>query len=251
MLSLIDYTSLNGNDTQSKIQAMAEKVNKFPSIFKELKNVGAICVFPPFAEILKKTLTPNITNIACVSACFPASQSFIETKVLETLMCIKNGASEIDIVINVGKFLEGNKKEVFDEVKTLKNICGESIHLKVILETGSLKDPNQIWDASLLAMEAGADFIKTSTGKIETSATPEAVYVMCKAIKEFNTVNSKKIGLKPAGGIVTAEDALKFYTVVAETLGTDYCDNKLFRIGASRLANNLLTKIMGSKTEYF
>jgi deoxyribose-phosphate aldolase len=243
MLSLIDLTTLNTQDTDEKVIDMCKKVNGFKSAFPALPNVGAICVYPPFASVVKANLTAEHVGIASVSACFPSSQSFLKTKLLETQLVIKDGATEIDIVISVGKFLEGKKEEVYNEIYQIKKVAKDQ-HLKVILETGALKDPQLIREASLVAMEAGADFIKTSTGKMDPPATPMAMLVMCDAIKEFNEVNEKKIGIKPAGGIATPQDAQKYFTLVVETLGDQYASNKLFRIGASRLANNLLHKIL-------
>jgi deoxyribose-phosphate aldolase len=248
-LSQIDLTSLNGTDTHAEIIGMVNKVNHFKANFPELPNVGAICVYPALVPVVKKQLTANI-GIAAVSAGFPASQTFIEVKVAETAMCVIEGATEIDVVISIGKFLEGNYEEVFEELTEIKAACREA-HLKVILETGALQSASNIKKASILAMAAGADFIKTSTGKIPVAATVEATYIMCQAIKEWNEKTGAKVSYKPAGGIVTTEDAVKHYTLVKEILGNEWLDNTRFRFGASRLANNLLSSIEGKEVKYF
>ncbi|MHB9140680.1 MAG: deoxyribose-phosphate aldolase [Paludibacter sp.] len=248
-LNQIDLTSLNGTDTHAEIIAMVEKVNRFKTVFPHLPNVGAICVYPALVPVVKKHLTENI-GIAAVSAGFPASQTFIEIKVAETAMAIMEGATEIDVVISIGKFLEENYEEVYEELSELKATCRET-HLKVILETGALKSATNIKKASILAMASGADFIKTSTGKIPVAATLEATYVMCQAIKEWYEKTGVKVSYKPAGGIVTTEDAVKHYTIVKEILGTEWLNNTMFRFGASRLANNLLSSIEGKEVKYF
>lgn len=248
-LSLIDLTSLNGTDTDGEIIAMVNKVNHFKANYPALPNVGAICVYPALVPVVKEHLNANI-GIAAVSAGFPASQTFIEVKVAETAMCVMEGATEIDVVISIGKFLEEKYQEVYEELSEIKAACREA-HLKVILETGALKSASNIKKASLLAMSSGADFIKTSTGKIPVAATLEATYVMCRAIKEWNEKTGIKVSYKPAGGIVTTEDAVKHYTLVKEILGAEWLNNTMFRFGASRLANNLLSSIEGKEVKYF
>ena len=248
-LNLIDLTTLNGDDTTEKVKTVVEKVNNFSENYSNIPNVAAICVYPALVETVKENLTQKL-GIAAVSAGFPASQTFIEVKIAETALSVQAGASEIDVVISVGKFLEKNYDEVFDELQEIKAACGES-HLKVILETGALKTAENIKKASVLAMEAGADFIKTSTGKITVSATLEATYVMCKAIKEWYEKTGEKVGYKPAGGISTTEEAVKHYTIVKQILGNDWLNNNSFRFGASRLANNLLSSILGKEEKYF
>lgn len=248
-LNLIDLTTLNGDDTTEKVKTMVEKVNNFSKNYSNIPNVAAICVYPALVETVKENLTQKL-GIAAVSAGFPASQTFIEVKIAETALSVQAGASEIDVVISVGKFLEKNYDEVFDELQEIKAACGES-HLKVILETGALKTAENIKKASVLAMEAGADFIKTSTGKITVSATLEATYVMCKAIKEWYEKTGEKVGYKPAGGISTTEEAVKHYTIVKQILGNDWLNNNSFRFGASRLANNLLSSILDKEEKYF
>ena len=245
----IDLTSLKETDTEAEITAMVEKVNNFDNNFPEIPNVAAICIYPALVPAVQATLTESI-GIAAVSAGFPASQTFIEIKVAETAMCVMEGATEIDVVISVGKFLEGKYEEVFEELTEIKSACREA-HLKVILETGALKTAENIKKASVLAMAAGADFIKTSTGKIPVAATPEATYIMCTAIKEWNEKTGVKVGYKPAGGIATSEDAVKHYTLVKEILGNEWLNNKLFRFGASSLANKLLSSIQKEDVKYF
>jgi len=189
-------------------------------------------------------------NIACVSAGFPSSQTFIEVKIAETAMALMEGADEIDIVISIGKFLSGDYETMCEEIQELKDTCKER-HLKVILETGALKTASNIKKASILSMYSGADFIKTSTGKQQPAATPEAAYVMCEAIKEYYEKTGNKIGFKPAGGINTVNDALIYYTIVKEILGEEWLNNKLFRLGTSRLANLLLSDIKGEDIKFF
>ena len=245
----IDLTSLKETDTEEEIRSMVEKVNNFEENFPDIPNVGAICVFPSMVSTVKATLTEPV-GIAAVSAGFPASQTFIEVKVAETAMCVMEGATEIDVVISVGKFLAGKYDEVFEELTEIKSACRDA-HLKVILDTGALKTAANIKKASVLAMAAGADFIKTSTGKIPVAATPEATFIMCTAIKDWNEKTGAKVGYKPAGGIATAEDAVKHYTLVKEILGDEWLNNKLFRFGASSLANKLLSSIRQEEVKYF
>ncbi len=248
-LNFIDLTSLNATDTDAEIITMVQKVNNFSASFPHLHNVAAICVYPSLVPVVKKHLTENI-GIASVAAGFPASQTFIEIKVAETAMAVMEGATEIDVVISIGKFLEGKLEEVYEELSEIKAACRHA-HLKVILETGALISASNIKKASILAMASGADFIKTSTGKIPVAATLEATYVMCHAIKEWFEKTGLKISYKPAGAIVTTEDAVKHYTLVKSILGDEWLNNSMFRIGASRLANNLLSSIEGNEIKYF
>lgn len=250
LFNCIDLTSLNTTDNDQIIMKFTEKVNQFDNEFPDLKNVAAICVYPNFAETVKNTLDVEGINIACVSAGFPSSQTFFEVKIAETAMAIMEGADEIDIVISVGSFLNGDYQMVCEEIQELKDTCKEC-HLKVILETGALKTASNIKKASILAMYSGADFIKTSTGKQQPAATPEAAYVMCEAIKEYYDLTGIKIGFKPAGGINTVNDALIYYTIVKELLGEEWLNNKLFRLGTSRLANLLLSDIKGKEIKFF
>ena len=250
LFSFIDLTTLNSTDNDESVMKFTEKVNRFDSEFADLKNVAAICVYPNFAQVVKDTLEVESVNIACVSGGFPSSQTFIEVKIAETAMAIMEGADEIDIVISVGQFLNENYEEMCDEIEELKNTCKDK-HLKVILETGALQTSSNIKKASILSMYSGADFIKTSTGKQQPAATPEAAVVMCQAIKEYYDITGNKIGFKPAGGINTVNDALIYYTIVKEILGEEWLTNKLFRIGTSRLANLLLSEIRGEEVKFF
>ena len=246
----IDLTTLKCTDSEQSVMKFTEKVNEFDDKYPDLDNVAAICVYPNMAEIVNDTLEADHVNIACVSGGFPSSQTFTEVKVAETAMALHAGADEIDIVIPVGKFLEGDYEGMCDEIEELKEVCGDK-HLKVILETGALKTASTIKKASILSMYSGADFIKTSTGKENPAATPEAAYVMCNAIKEYHRETGRKIGFKPAGGINTVKDALTYYTIVKEVLGKEWLNNQLFRLGTSRLANLLLSDILGQETKFF
>ena len=246
----IDLTSLKCTDSEESIMKFTEKVNEFVDKYPDLENVASICVYPNMAEIVNDTLEADDVKIACVSGGFPSSQTFMEVKVAETAMAIHTGAEEIDIVMPVGKFLCGDYEGMCDEIGELKDICGEK-PLKVILETGALRSASNIKKAAILAMYSGADFIKTSTGKEAISATPEAAWVMCEAIKEYYKETGRKVGFKAAGGIDSAKKALAYYTIVKEVLGEEWLNNGLFRIGASRLANQLLSEITGEETKFF
>ena len=246
----IDLTTLKCTDSEESVMKFTEKVNDFVDKYPELDNVAAICVYPNMAEIVSDTLEADNVKIACVSGGFPSSQTFMEVKVAETAMAIHTGAEEIDIVMPVGKFLCEDYEGMCDEIGELKDICGEK-PLKVILETGALRSASNIKKAALLAMYSGADFIKTSTGKEAISATPEAALVMCEAIKEYYQETGRKVGFKAAGGIDTVKKALAYYTIVKEVLGEEWLNNGLFRIGASRLANQLLSEITGEEVKFF
>lgn len=250
LFNCIDLTTLNSTDSDQSVMKFTENVNRFDNEFPDLKNVAAICVYPNFAEVVKDTLEVEGVKIACVSAGFPSSQTFIEVKIAETAMALMEGADEIDIVISIGKFLSGDYEGMCEEIIELKDTCKEH-HLKVILETGALGSAENIKKASLLSIYAGADFIKTSTGKQQPAATPEAAYVMCEAIKEYYEQTGNKIGFKPAGGINTVNDALVYYTIVKELLGKEWLNNELFRLGTSRLANLLLSEIKGEEVKFF
>jgi deoxyribose-phosphate aldolase len=230
--------------------AFTERVNKFDEQYPNLPHVATICVYPKFAKIVSETLEVDGVEIACVSGSFPSSQSLIEVKTVETALAIKDGATEIDIVMPVGSFLAGDYDTVCDEIQQQKEACGDH-DMKVILETGCLKTAANIKTASLLSMYAGADYIKTSTGKLEPAATPEAAYVMCQAIKEYYEQTGIQIGFKPAGGLNTVMDAVTYYTIVKEVLGEKWLTNKWFRMGTSRLANLLLSEIIGAETKFF
>jgi len=242
LFSLIDLTSLNSTDNQVQITEMIGKVNNFSEHFPEMPNVAAICVYPALVPTVKEQLKAPKVSIAAVVGGFPASQTFIEVKTAETKRVIKEGAKEADMVISVGKMMSGNYQEVYDEIKAMKETCGEG-HLKVILESGVLEDTKLIQDASILAVEAGADFLKTSTGKMQPAATLEAVYIMTKIIQEYYGKTGKKVGIKPAGGISTGKQAIEYMAIVKHNLGDAWVNPVCFRIGASSLANNLLTEL--------
>ena len=250
LFNCIDLTTLKTEDNEESVLKFTERVNELDNEHPDLKNVAAICVYPNFAKIVSQSLEVESVNVACVSGGFPSSQTFTEVKVAETALALADGATEIDIVIPVGKFLSGDYEGMCDEIEEIKSICGDR-QLKVILETGDLKSVDNIWKASILAMYSGADFIKTSTGKQEPAATPEAAYVMCQAIKAYHEKTGRKVGFKPAGGINSVGDALVYYTIVKEVLGKEWLNNTLFRIGTSRLANLLLSDIVGEEVKYF
>jgi len=245
----IDLTSLNSTDTDAQIIALTKKVNDFKQSFANTENVAAICVYPSLVQVVSEHLAETI-QIASVAAGFPASQTFIEVKVAETAMAVMEGATEIDVVMSIGKFLEGKYQDVYEELSEIKAAC-RNAQLKVIIESGALPSASAIKMASILAMASGADFIKTSTGKTAVSATLEAAYIMCQAISEWNKNTGVKVGFKAAGGVVTTNDAVKYYTVVKNTLGAEWLNNSLFRIGASKLANNLLSSIEEKEIAYF
>lgn len=247
----IELTSLKTTDSEESILAFTERVNDFDSHYPDLPHVATICVYPCFADIVAESLEVDGVEIACVSGSFPSSQARIEVKVAETSLAVADGATEIDIVMPVGKFLSGDYEGVCDEIQELKAACGEEVPMKVILETGALKTATNIKKASILAMYAGADYIKTSTGKLEPAATPEAAYVMCQAIKEYYDETGIQIGFKPAGGINSVMDAIIYYTIVKEVLGEKWLTNKWFRLGTSRLANMLLSGIEGEQVKFF
>ncbi|MBN2680913.1 MAG: deoxyribose-phosphate aldolase [Bacteroidales bacterium] len=243
IFNLLDLTSLNTTDGDMIGEELAEKVNNFKKKFPNMPNVAAICVYPTLVEAVREVLEVENVKIASVTAGFPSSQTFLAIKAVESKMAIEKGADEIDIVISVGAFLEEKYKQVFTEVGVIKEAVKDH-HVKVILETGALPTLNHVRIASIISMEAGADFIKTSTGKLNPAATPEAVYVMAETIKDFYEKTKIKVGLKPAGGVATAEDAVFFYNIVKTVLGEDWLNNKLFRFGASRLANSILNEIV-------
>ena len=246
----IDLTTLKCTDSEESVMKFTEKVNEFVDKYPDLENVSTICVYPNMAEIVSDSLEADNIKIACVSGGFPSSQTFMEVKIAETAMAIHAGAEEIDIVMPVGKFLCGDYEGMCDEIGELKDVCGEKT-LKVILETGALRTASNIKKAAILAMYAGADFIKTSTGKEAISATPEAALVMCEAIKEYYKETGRKVGFKAAGGIDSVKKALAYYTIVKETLGEEWLNNGLFRIGTSRLTNFLLSDIIGEDVKFF
>ncbi len=250
LMGSVELTTLKTTDSEESVMAFTERVNQFDEQYPELPHVATICVYPCFAKTVAETLEVDGVEIACVSGSFPSSQALIEVKVAETALAIKDGATEIDIVESVGKFLSGDYEGVADEISELKAVCGEK-KMKVILETGCLKTASNIKKASILAMYAGADYIKTSTGKLEPAATPEAAYVMCQAIKEYYEKTGIQIGFKPAGGLNTVMDAITMYTIVKEILGEKWLTNQWFRMGTSRLANLLLSEVVGVETKFF
>lgn len=247
----IELTTLKTEDSDTSVMAFTERVNAFDNEYPDLPHVATVCVYPCFAEIVKDTLEVEGVEIACVSGSFPSSQARIEVKVAETSLAVADGATEIDIVMPVGKFLSGDYEGMCEDIAELKAACGGKAAMKVILETGDIKTASNIKKASILAMYAGADYIKTSTGKEKISATPEAAYVMCQAIKEYYEETGIQIGFKPAGGINTVMDALTYYTIVKEVLGEKWLTNKWFRLGTSRLANLLLSEILGEEIKFF
>ena len=251
LMGSIELTTLHTTDSETSVMKFTERVNDFDSAFPDLPHVATICVFPCFAKTVSQTLEVDGVEIACVSGSFPSSQALIEVKVAETALAVKDGATEIDIVMPVGKFIDEDYEGMCEDIQELKNTCGENVAMKVILETGCLKSAADIKKASLLSMYAGADYIKTSTGKEKVSATPEAAYVMCQAIKEYYDETGIQIGFKPAGGINTVMDAVTYYTIVKEVLGEKWLTNKWFRLGTSRLANVLLSELLGKETKFF
>ena len=250
LMGSVELTTLKTTDSETSVMAFTEKVNQFEEAYPTLPHVATICVYPKFAKVVSETLEVEGVEVACVSGSFPSSQSLIEVKTIETQLAIKDGATEIDIVMPVGSMLEGDYETVVDEIQQQKEACGEH-DMKVILETGCLKTAKNIKIASLLSMYAGADYIKTSTGKEQPAATPEAAYVMCQAIKEYYNETGIQIGFKPAGGLNSVMDALIYYTIVKEVLGEKWLTNKYLRLGTSRLANLLLSEVIGEETKFF
>lgn len=250
LFNTIDLTTLKSTDSPQSVADFTERVNAFDEEYPEFKNVAAICVYPNFAQVVSTVLDVTGVKVACVSGGFPASQTFPEVKVAETALAVDGGADEIDIVLNVGNFLDGDYEEVCDEISEIKSACRDA-HLKVILETGALKTAENIQKASILSMYSGADFLKTSTGKEYPGASLEAAYVMAKCIKEYHEKTGIKVGFKAAGGVATTEDAVKYYSIIKEVLGEEWLTNEYFRLGASRLANNLLGDILGKEVKFF
>lgn len=250
LFNTIDLTTLRSTDSPRSVAEFTERVNAFDNEYPQLKNVAAICVYPNFAQVVRTVLEVTGVDVACVSGAFPSSQSFIESKIAETALAVEGGADEIDIVLNLGNFLDGDYEEVYDEISEQKHSCRDA-RLKVILETGALKTAANIKAASVLSILAGADFLKTSTGKEYPGASLEAAYVMCSVIKEYHEATGKMIGFKCSGGVRTTEEAVKYFTLVKEVLGEQWLTNEYFRIGASSLANNLLSDILGQETKFF
>ena len=242
----VDLTSLTSLDTKESIWKLVDQVNDFEGTRPDIPNVAAICVYPLFVNTVKQALTADQVRIAAVAGGFPASQTFMEVKMAEVAMAIMEGANEIDIVMNLGYLLEENYDELTEEIQEIKARCGEEVTLKVILETGALVTPEQIRKAAILAIYSGADFIKTSTGKGYPGATPEAVYTMCRVIREYAELNGQKVGIKVAGGVRSAEDAVRYYTIVKEVLGEEWLHDSRFRIGASSLVEELEKRLISS-----
>lgn len=250
LFNTIDLTTLNTTDSPQSVADFTERVNAFDNEYPQLKNVAAICVYPNFAEVVRTVLDVTDVDVACVSGAFPTAQSFLETKIAETALAVAAGADEIDIVFIVGNFLDGDYEGVCDEIAEQKDACQDAL-LKVILETGALKTAENIRAASILSLYSGADFLKTSTGKGYPGASLEAAYVMAQCIKEYHAATGRMVGFKASGGVSTTADAVKYYTVIKEVLGEQWLSNEYFRIGASRLANSLLSDILGSETKFF
>lgn len=249
-LGCIDLTTLNPTDNEERVRNFTQRVNDFEEKYPELDNVASICVYPNFAEVVNMNLDVSEVHTTVVAAGFPSSQTFNEIKVAECALAVASGADEVDIVIGVGQFLQGAYEEMCDTISECKAACKDAI-FKVILETGALKTASNIMKASILAIYSGADFIKTSTGKLEPAATPEAVLVMCKAAKAYYEQTGNKVGIKVAGGVRTPADAVKYYCIVKSVLGEEWLTKDLYRIGASSAANNLLSAIIGETVKHF
>ena len=251
LLSTIELTSLKVTDNEDSILQMVERVNSFVNDNPALPHPAGICVYPRFVNIVSNSLEVEEMEISTVCGGFPSSQTFPELKTVETALAVKDGATEIDAVLPVGFFLAEDYDTIYNEIDEIKLACGQDVPLKIILETGALQTTVNVKKAAILAIYSGADYIKTSTGKIEPGATPSAVYTMCQTIREYYEQTGTAIGIKIAGGVRTTEDALKYYTIVKEVLGEEWLNNRLFRIGASGLANNILSEIIGKKVEAF
>ena len=255
--SMMDLTTLKTDDTPASVTKLVNKVNAFQASYPEWPLPASICVYSNFAATVKEARKADF-NITVVSACFPTSQSFLEVKLKEVEMAVEQGADEVDIVLALNAFLAGDTETAAEEIRQVRRVIdevagkqGREVHLKVILETGLLRTPENIANASFLAMEAGADFIKTSTGKVDVNATPVAAYVMCECIAKYQAVTGKKIGFKPAGGISTAADALCYYSIVASVLGKDWLNKHMFRFGVSRVANSILSAVEQKTVSHF
>ena len=255
--SMMDLTTLKTDDTPASVTKLVKKVNAFQESYPEWPLPASICVFSNFAATVKEARTADV-NITVVSACFPSSQSFLEVKLKEVEMAVEQGADEVDIVLALNAFLAGNTEAAADEIRQVRRVIdevagrqGREVHLKVILETGLLRTAQNIANASFLAMEAGADFIKTSTGKVDINATPVAAYVMCECIAKYHEMTGKKFGFKPAGGISTAADALCYYSIVSSVLGKEWLNKKMFRFGVSRVANSILSAVEQKTVSFF
>ncbi|MEE0979271.1 MAG: deoxyribose-phosphate aldolase [Muribaculaceae bacterium] len=250
LFNTIDLTTLKSTDSPVSVSNFVERVNAFDEEYPQYKNVAAICVYPNFAQVVSTVLDVSNVNVACVAGCFPSSQSFIEVKVAETALAVDGGADEIDIVFNLGNYFDGDYEEVCDEIIELKHAARDA-RLKVILETGALRTAENIRNASILSLYSGADFLKTSTGKEFPGASPEAAYIMAQCIKEYYDRTGTMVGFKASGGVATTRDAVVYYTIIKEVLGERWLTNEYFRLGASRLANNLLSDMTGKEVKFF
>ena len=255
--SMMDLTTLKTDDTPSSVAKLVGKVNAFQESYPEWPLPASVCVYPNFAAVVNAERKCDF-NITVVSACFPSSQSFLEVKLKECEIAVEQGADEVDIVLALSKFLAGDYEGAAEEIRQVRACIdkvaqaqGRKVHLKVILETGLLRTMENIAQASFLAMEAGADFIKTSTGKVDVNATPSAAYVMCECIAKYHEATGKKIGFKPAGGISSAADALCYYSIVSSILGKEWLNKELFRFGVSRVANNILSTVEQKTVNFF
>ena len=255
--SMMDLTTLKTDDTPASVAKLVGKVNSFRQDYPQWPLPASVCVYPNFASVVDKERACDF-NITVVSACFPSSQSFLEVKLKECELAVEQGADEVDIVLALNAFLAGDYETAAEEIRQVRSCIDavaqrqdRKVHLKVILETGLLRTPEKIAAASFLAMEAGADFIKTSTGKVDVNATPAAAYVMCECIARFHEVTGKKIGFKPAGGISSAADALCYYSIVSTILGKECLNKEYFRFGGSRVANSILAAVEQKTVSYF
>lgn len=256
--SMMDLTSLKTDDTRESVARLAGKVNDFRSAYPDWPLPASICVYPNFASVVREARSSDEVKVTVVAGCFPSSQSFPEVKLKECELAVQNGADEVDIVLALNSFLAGDEAAAADEIRNIRNCIdaaaasqGRTVHLKVILETGLILSLEKIAEASFLAMEAGADFIKTSTGKVSVNATPAAAYVMCECISRYYAATGRKVGFKPAGGISSAMDAVSYYSIVSAVLGRDWLTKDLFRLGVSRLANNILSAVAHETISYF
>ena len=255
--SMMDLTTLKTDDTPASVTKLVNKVNAFNGLYPEWPLPASVCVYSNFAKTVDEARKCDF-NITVVSACFPSSQSFLEVKLKECEMAVEQGADEVDIVLALNAFLAGEYEKAAEEIRQIRRCIdevaqkqGRKVHLKVILETGLLRTPENIAQASFLAMEAGADFIKTSTGKVDVNATPVAAYVMCECIAKYHAITGKKIGFKPAGGISSAADALCYYSIVSSVLGKEWLNKELFRFGVSRVANSILSAVEQKTVSYY
>lgn len=255
--SMMDLTTLKTDDTPASVTKLVNKVNSFSETYPEWPLPASMCVYPNFAAVVREARKCDV-NITVVSACFPSSQSFLEVKLRECELAVEQGADEVDIVLALNAFLAGDYEAAAEEIRQVRKTIdavaqkqGRHVHLKVILETGLLRTSEAIANASFLAMEAGADFIKTSTGKVDVNATPASAYVMCECIAKYYEATGKKIGFKPAGGISSAADALCYYSIVSTILGKEWLNKDLFRFGVSRVANNLLSAVEQKTVSFF